>query len=71
MGKWSKLLEFSSQILFQIRACVVSARKAKHLDVTTMFTYSHGNTPLGQSERSYYFSYFINAYKKRSMVCLF
>ena len=37
----------------------ISARKAKHLDVTTMFTYSHANTPLGQSERAYYLSYFI------------
>ena len=26
---------------------------------TTMFTYSHANTPLGQSERAYYLSYFI------------
>ena len=24
-----------------------------------MFTYSHANTPLGQSERAYYLSYFI------------
>ena len=24
---------------------------------TTMFTYSHANTPLGQSERAYYLSY--------------
>ena len=24
-----------------------------------MFTYSHANTPLGQSERMYYLSYFI------------
>ena len=38
---------------------VISARKAKHLDVTTMFTYSHANMPLGQSERAYYLSYFI------------
>ena len=38
---------------------MISARKAKHLDVTTMFTYSHANTPLGQSERAYYLSYFI------------
>ena len=37
----------------------VSARKTKQLDVTTMFTYSHANTPLGQSERVYYLSYFI------------
>ena len=27
---------------------------------TTVFTYSHANTPLGQSERTYYLSYFIN-----------
>ena len=37
----------------------VSERKAKHLDATTMFTYSHANTPIGQSERAYYLSYFI------------
>ena len=24
-----------------------------------MFTYSHANTPLGQSERAYYLSYFV------------
>ena len=53
------LSRFSTQNLFQIRPCVISARKAKHLDVTTMFTYSHANTPLGQSERAYYLSYFI------------
>ena len=40
-------------------ACVISARKAKQLDATTMFTYSHANTALGQSERAYYLSYFI------------
>ena len=28
-------------------------------ETTTMFTYSHANTPLGQSERAYYLSYFI------------
>ena len=44
----------------RILAYVTSARKAKHLDVTTMFTYSHANTPLGQSERACYLSYFIN-----------
>ena len=38
---------------------MISAQKAKHLDATTMFTYSHANTPLGQSERAYYLSYFI------------
>ena len=31
--------------------------------VTTMVTYSHASTPLGQSERAYYLlSYFIKAY---------
>ena len=38
------------------------SRKAKHLDATTMFTYSHANTPLSQSERAYYLSYFINTF---------
>ena len=38
---------------------MISVRKAKHLDTTTMFTYSHTNTPLEQSERAYYLSYFI------------
>ena len=55
----SKLVEFSTQKRFQIGECVVSARKAKHLDVTTMFTYSLANTPLGQSEHAYYLNYFI------------
>ena len=44
----------------QICACLISARKTKQLDATTMFTYSHANTSLGQSERAYYLSYFIN-----------
>ena len=38
---------------------MISARKAKQLDATTIFTYSHANTPLGQSERAFYLSYFI------------
>ena len=41
---------------------MITARKAKHLDVTTMFTYSHANITLAQSERAYYLSYFINGY---------
>ena len=35
----------------------------------TMFTYSHANTPLGQSERAYYFSYFIKLFSKRQELC--
>ena len=58
MGKYSKLVEFWTRKLFQIRVSVISARKAKHVEATTMFTYSHANTPLGQSERSYYLSCF-------------
>ena len=60
MGQQSKLEdELFSSNLFQIRARMISARKAKQIDVTTMFTYSHANTPLGQSEHAYYLSYFI------------
>ena len=34
-------------------------RLARPLHHTSVFTYSHANTPLGQSERAYYLSYFI------------
>ena len=54
-----KISQVLTQNLFQICACVISARKAKHFDVTIMFTYSHANTPLGLSESAYYLSYFI------------
>ena len=37
MGKCSTFVELSTQKPF----LKISARKAKHLDVTTMFTYSH------------------------------
>ena len=49
-----------------------SAGKAKQLDATTMFTYSHANTPLGQSERAYYLGYFINVYtcNKEAKACV-
>ena len=43
-------------------ACIKNARKAKHLDATTMCTYSHASITLAQSERAYYLSYFINGY---------
>ena len=45
---------------------MISARKAKQLDATTMFTYSHANTPLGQSQRAYYLSYFIKFHNNGS-----
>ena len=56
------LSSFELENFFKIRACVISARKAKQLDATTMFTYSYANTPLGQSERAYYLSYFIKCF---------
>ena len=53
------LSSFELENFFKFGACVISARKAKQLNATTMFTYSHANTPLGQSECTYYLSYFI------------
>ena len=32
------------------------------LCLTTVFTYSHATTPLGQSERAYYLNYFVMVY---------
>ena len=43
------------------------AGETRKRDVTTMFTYSHANTPLGQSERAYYLSYFIISYIRYAM----
>ena len=42
----------------------LAREKKKHFDVTTMFTYSQANTPLGQSERAYCLSYFIKYLSK-------
>ena len=58
------LSSFELENFFKIRACVISARKAKQLDATTMFTYSHAKTPLGQSERAYYLSCFITTLRR-------
>ena len=61
MGKSSNLTSSSVQNLFQIRACVISPRKERQdiLMSQPMFTYSHKNTTLGQSEGAYYLSYII------------
>ena len=48
-----KKLNISTQNLFQICGSVIRARTAKPIDVKTVFTYSHANTPLGQSEHAY------------------
>ena len=52
-------VNFSTQNLFQICACMVIPCTTKHFEVTTVFTYSRANTLLGQSERACYLSYFI------------
>ena len=70
MRKWVNkvnLSSFSTKNLFQILACVISAQKAKQVDLITMFTYPHANTPLGQSERVYYLSYFVKSNTKQSV----
>ena len=67
----SKLVEFSTPKCFQIDACAVSARKATHLDVRSMFSYSHANTPLVQSERAYlYYLFHKKVYKCAVCKCL-
>ena len=40
VGKLSKFVEFSTQKHFKIRACVISARRAKHLDSTHAYILS-------------------------------
>ena len=51
--------KFSTQNRLQIHARVITVHTAKHLDVTTMFTYSHANTPLSQSGSVFYLSNFL------------
>ena len=54
MGKLSKFVEFSTQKRFKIRACVISARRAKHLDSTHVYILSckHISRPI--RARAYY-----------------
>ena len=66
MGNRVNLLSSQLKNFFKFSACAISARKAKHLDVTTMLTNSQANTPLGQLERAYYFSYLINSFGRFS-----
>ena len=67
------LSSFELENFFKFGACVISARKAKQLDATTMFTDSHANTALSQSERAYYLSYFImiNVNAKNNIIIIF
>ena len=56
----TKFSRLDSSLNFLTHGAPLRARFASLLDFTTMFTYSHVDTPLGQSERAYYLSYFIN-----------
>ena len=51
MDKLSKFVEFSTQKHFKIRACVISARRAKHLDAPHVYILSskHISRPIGAS----------------------
>ena len=51
--EWIKLVEFSTQKLFQICACVIRARKAKHLDVTTILSCEHASQPVRACVKMY------------------
>ena len=59
--EWVNKVNLSSFELENFFQFVIAwlAREKPQLDATTMFTYSHANTPLGKSERAYYLSYFI------------
>ena len=54
VGKLSKFVEFSTQKHFKIGACVISARRAKHLDSTHVYILSckHISRPI--RARAYY-----------------
>ena len=60
-------VNFSTQNLFQICACMIIACTAKHFEVTTVFTYSCANTLLGQAEHACYLSYFIE-YNNKNLI---
>ena len=55
MGKLIKFVMFSTQKHFKIRACVMSARRAKHLDSTHVYILSPISRPI--RARAYYLSY--------------
>ena len=56
------LSSFELENFFKFVLARLAREKPNNLTPTTMFTYSHANTPLGQSERAYYLSHFIIGY---------
>ena len=53
------LSSFELENFFKFVLAWLAREKQNILPATIMFTYSHANTPIGQSERAYYLSYFI------------
>ena len=63
---WKSVLHLNS-IIFVLESWTDGfemCRGNRKRDVTTMVTYSHATTSLGQSERAYYLSYFITCFNK-------
>ena len=60
MGKQGKLAEFSTQKLSQIRACAWNSHAWASWLHNHVNILSWKHAPLGQSERAYYLSYFVN-----------
>ena len=61
MKTWKSVLYLNSLIfVLETNGFEMCRGNGKH-DFKTMVTYSHASTPLGQSERAYYLSYFIRA----------
>ena len=59
---WKSFLHLNSLIFVPVFEWFqIVLGKHRKRDVTTVFTYSHLNMPLGQSERAYYLSYFIKS----------
>ena len=57
MGKKSKFVQFSTQKHFEIRACVISARRAKLLDSTHVYILSCKHISRQIRACAYYLSY--------------
>ena len=60
---WKSFLHLNTLIFVPVFECFqIVLWKHRKRDVTTVFSYSHLNTPVGQSERAYYLSYFIKCH---------
>ena len=57
-----------TQKRFKIRACVISAQRAKHLDSTHVYILSYKHIPRLIRARAYYLQLFINVVIRRAVV---